>query len=111
MHPTVLPDHLYGVVQPDVVAVAAAREHSVPVELPGGGVPGHCQGPHRGQVVHGGHHVVGWEGVVPCDPHHRGSPLQVILAVTSHALFKYYVSIYTTNGEGGWGAGGSPYPV
>ena len=91
-----IPNHLNSMVKTNVVVIATAREDPAAIELPRRSIPRHSQGPHSGQVLHGGRHVIGRECVVAGDPNHWGSSLQVILAVASHTCIKVSIHIQST---------------
>ena len=58
------PDELDGVVECDVLVVAAAGEHAAAVQLPPAGVARHGQGAHAGQVLQRGRQVIRGQRVV-----------------------------------------------
>ena len=74
------PDELDGVVECDVLVVAAAGEDAAAVQLPPAGVARHGQGAHAGQVLQRGRQLIRGQRVVPAD---RGAG-HYLLAIPGH---------------------------
>ena len=78
------PDELDGVVECDVLVVAAAGEDAAAVQLPPAGVARHGQGAHAGQVLQRGRQVIRGQRVVPAD---RGRvTIYCLYLVTTHPV-------------------------